>query len=166
MKKIRPNQETNFRFVESDQDKEDISEISAECLTTCLQSIGIAYDIICDSRISILSHTLLHAPPPPEHYDSSTHKGLNFHESQPMSQGLWHIIVDSKTSKKLTTLTESGREWFDNLTSLSPESLNATSALPPDFFSKQYFELIMDSNHTLCDNALTILRRCYGTQHS
>ena len=141
------------------QEREDISEVSAECLTTCLQTIGIAYDILCDSRISLFTHTLLHAPPPKEF--PTTGKTREPIDDKSMS-GLWHILVDPKTSKRITTLTARGKEWFEDLNSISPDKFHVTNPLPPNYFETQFLELILDPNHTLCDNSLTILRRCHG----
>jgi hypothetical protein len=145
-----PTPKLRFDNTTAIQEKEDISEVSAECLTTCLQTIGIAYDILCDSRISLFTHTLLHAPPPA------------LHETAQESTEFWHIVVDPKTSRRVTTLTARGMEWFKELNTFTPEAFHVANPLPTNYFNTQFLELILDPNHTLCDNSLTIVRRWSG----
>jgi hypothetical protein len=145
------------------QEKEDIREVSAECLTTCLQTIGVAFDILCDSRISIFTHTFLHAPPPRDDGLTMLANGKMKYGFAPAteSHGLWHIVVDPQTSRKITTLTKRGKDWFEDLNSVTPEAVHIANPLPLNYFETQYLELVLDSDHTLCDNSLTILRRCH-----
>jgi hypothetical protein len=156
---------SEISYGHKDQQKESINEVSAECLTTCLQTLGIAHDIICDSQISLFSHTFLHGPPPRQALATLQCQSRNARSSNVIATDppiYWHIVVDSVTSKKITTLTPCGKEWFSNFSSISEETRKVTSSLPSNYFTSQYFELIIDPNHSLCENSLTILRRCYG----
>ena len=144
---------SDFHLLE--KEKEDISAISANCLTLSLQTIGIAYDIICDSRVSICANAFLLSKPPIE-YDQ--YQSDNSHNTKE----LWKIVRNHDRSK-ITQLTEYGKLWFEEINLLTPQAFKMDKTpVPEDYFEKQFLRLVLDQNHTLCDNSLTILRRSFG----
>lgn len=125
--------------------REQSVEVAGQCLSECLAMLNTLFDTVLDVRMTMFCKL-------------AYERNDIWHEA-PRAQA--NFLLDESTVTRPLELTATGKEEFRKLFSGKMASLDLVN-VAKERFLQIVTSYVLNDDHTLCDKALTIIRRQFS----